>query len=303
MTTPPHPGQAAGSVARVTGWRQASPGQRFSIALRVLCATSAVTGVTLAAAGVGRRGPLPAGSVVTQPPAAAANRARAAAWIAQQVSPDVIVSCDPEMCGQVRDRGFPAGRLRALPLTAGTPLGSAVVVATPAIRYQFGPRLAAAYAPLVIADFGSGAERVEVRAVAPDGAAAFAAQLVSERASVSQAGRQLLGNPRIQASPSARAALLAGRADSRLLAVLSVLAAELPIRLMALDDAPPGASPAVALRGAEIGAASPAGVSAILAFLNAQRAPYRPAVFSVARSASGRALVRMRFDALGRPGA
>jgi hypothetical protein len=303
VTGSTHPGAAAGRLLGVIGWRRASAGQRFRIALRLLCAMSAVTGVALAAAGIGKRGPSAIGPGPTQSAAATANRARAAAWIAQQVSPAVTVSCDPQMCGQVRRRGFPATRLRALPPSAASPLGSAVVVATPAIRSQFGTRLATAYAPLVIAGFGSGAERVEVRAVAPDGAAAFQAQLVSAHASLLLAGRELLGNRNIQASPAARAVLLAGRADYRLLAVLAVLAADMPIRLVALDDAPPGASSAVALRGAEIGAASSAEASVILTFLDAQHPPYRPAVAAMARGASGRLLVTVRFDALGEPDA
>jgi len=173
-----------------------------------------------------------------------------------------------------------------------------VVVSTPAVRNQFGARLAAVYAPLVIAGFGSGAERVDVRAVAPDGAAAFKSQLISEHAYRSSAGSQLARNKNLHASSAARAALPPGQVDSRLLATLSVLASEMPIRLVAFDGLPPGASSAVPLRGAELGAASPASLSAILAFLHAQQAPYLPAVAAMIRSASGQSLVTVRFDAL-----
>ena len=55
----------------------------------------------------------------------------------------------------------------------------------------------------------------------------------------------------------------------------------------------------MALRGAEIGAASTAGLSAMLAFLHAQQAPYLPAAVAVARSASGQSLVTVRYDAPG----
>ena len=61
------------------------------------------------------------------------------------------------------------------------PEGSLLVVATPVIRNQFGTRLASVYAPLVIASFGSGAERVDVRYVAPGGTAAFESQLAADR--------------------------------------------------------------------------------------------------------------------------
>jgi hypothetical protein len=77
-----------------------------------------------------------------------------------------------------------------------------------------------------------------------------------------------------------------------------VLAAQMPVRLAAFGAAPPGASPAVPLRGAQIGGASPAARSAILAFLHAQQPPYRPAVAAaLSRNTDGRSLVTVRFDA------
>ena len=277
--------------------RPASRSRWGTAALSTLGALSLVTVAVLAVIVAWRSGTSTPGTATAS--AAAANRARAAAWVAQQVSPDVTVSCDPQMCGQVRKQGFPAARLMALRHAAGTALRSGVVVATPGVRSQFGARLGTVYAPLVIAGFGSGAARVNVRAVAPGGAAAFRSQLVSEHASLISAGEQLLRNTHIHAAPAARDALLAGHVDSRLLATLSVLAAEMPVQLAAFDDSPPGASPAVPVRGAEIGAASPAARSAILAFMHAQRAPYRPAVAITTRSAAGQPLVSIRFDAPG----
>jgi hypothetical protein len=229
--------------------------------------------------------------------AATAYRAQAAAWIAEQVGPDVSVSCDPAMCGEVQHNGFPAAKLTTLPPAADGPLGSGVVVATPAIRNQFGARLATAYAPLVLASFGSGAERVDIRVVAPDGAAAFESQLAAEHIQLIAAGVQLLRNMNIQASPAVRAPLLAGQVDPRLLVTLSALASEMPLRLVTFDDSSPGASTAVQLRGAEIGVASPAGLAAVLAFLQAQQTPYLPAAAAIARGASGQSVVTVRYDA------
>ncbi len=280
------------------GGRAGGRRPRLAVALSALGAMSVVAVAALAAAGVWRPGsPAPAPAAATAP-AARADRARAAAWVAQQVSPDVTVSCDPQMCGQVRKRGFPAARLVAVRPAASDPLGSGVVVATPAVRREFGTRLASVYAPVVIAGFGSGAARVNVRAIAPDGAAALRSQLAAQHASLVSAGEQLLRNQHIQASPAARASLLAGHVDARLLATLSVLAAEMPVRLAAFGGAPPGASPAVPLRGAQITGTAPAAGSAILAFLHAQHAPYRPAVATV-RTTGGRSVVTLRFDAPG----
>ncbi len=265
------------------------------VALAALAGLSFVTGVTLAFTAAGQPDLLAPGTTPSQ--AAAADRAHAATWITQQVDPDVSVSCDPQMCGQLRKAGFPAAKLTIVPPTADGRLDSDVVVATPALRNQFGARLAAGYAPLVIASFGSGADRVDIRVVAPDGAAAFSSQLAAERARLISAGNQLLANRNIQASPAARAALAAGQVDPRLLVTLSALAAEMPIRLVAFDDLPPGTSAAVQRLGADIGAASPAGLSVLLAFWHAQQAPYRPAVAAMGRGASGQSLVTVRFDA------
>jgi len=224
----------------------------------------------------------------------AASQSQAAAWVAQQVSPDVTVSCDPGMCRQLQRDGFPAARLKPLPNSARILPDSGVVIATSAIRSQFGPRLAAVYAPQVIASFGSGAARVDVRTIAPAGASSFKTQLDVEQTALASAGRQLLGNKNIRAATSAQAALRAGQVDARLLTILSLLSAQMPVLLLGFTGAP-GADPGAPLRGAEIGVASSAARSAVVALLDAQQSPYRPTVAAVA---DGRRLVvTLRFDA------
>jgi hypothetical protein len=234
--------------------------------------------------------------------AAEASWPRAAAWVAQQVSPDVTVSCDPGMCRQLQRDGFPAARLQPLPRGARGPLSSGMVVATQAIRSQLGIRLAAAYAPQVIASFGSGVARVDVRMIAPDGAAAYRTQLAAEVTVLASVGRQLLGNKNVQSSPSAQAALRAGQVDARLLAILALLSAQMPVRLVGFTGAP-GAGPGTPLRAAEISVSSPASSSAVLALLNAQQSPYRPATATATATAGaggggGRgSVIALRYDA------
>jgi hypothetical protein len=147
----------------------------------------------------------------------------------------------------------------------------------------------------VIASFGSGAGRVDVRTIGPAGAAAFTTALAAEQNALASAGRQLLGNKNIEASPPARAALASGRVDARLLAILSLLAAQLPIRLVAFAGAP-GAGSGVPQRGAEVGVASPAARSTVVGLLDAQRGAYRPAAVTVL-GGGNRAVVAVRFDA------
>ena len=230
---------------------------------------------------------------------AQADRQKAAVWIAREVASNIVVGCDLQMCNQLQKSGFPGARLMQLQPTSPDPLGSQLVVATPVIRNQFGTRLASVYAPLVIASFGSGAERVDVRFVAPDGTKAFEAELATDRKARIAAGGQLIANNHVQASAEARSTLLAGQADPRLLVTLGTLAGLMPIQLVAFDDPSPGASPDVPLRGAEIGAATAAGLPAMVTFLKAQQDEYAPAVASIIQMANGQHVVTVRYDAPG----
>jgi hypothetical protein len=230
---------------------------------------------------------------------AQADRQQAAGWIAREVASNIVVGCDLEMCNQLQKSGFPGARLMQLQPTSPDPLGAQLVVATPVIRNQFGTRLASVYAPLVIASFGTGAERVDIRFIAPDGSKAFEAQLATDRKNRITAGEQLLANDHVQASAGARQALLAGRVDPRLLVTLGTLAGLMPIQLVAFDDPSPGAGSDVPLRGAELGAAAATGLPAMVAFLKAQQDQYAPAVASITQIANGQHVVTVRYDAPG----
>jgi hypothetical protein len=185
--------------------------------------------------------------------------------------------------------------------SAPDPLGADVVVATPAVRSQFGARLAAVYAPAVIASFGSGNLRIDIRGVAPDGATAYRSALAADVAARRVAGSQLASNPAVSAPAAARAELTGGRVDPRLLITLAALAAAEPVRIVAFGGSGPGASRGVPLRSAEVvpaSAASPAASAAdrIVAFLRAQRPPFTPARAAIIRHA-GLRVVGIEFAA------
>jgi hypothetical protein len=227
----------------------------------------------------------------------ALTRAQTADWIAQQVSPDAITACDPAMCRALEDAGLPAGKLLVLQLASTDPLGADVVVATPSIRSEFGARLASVYAPEVIASFGAGATEIDVRSVAPDGAAAFQASQATDLTARIAAGRQLLRNHRIHASTAARADLLAGNADPRLLVSLAALAAQQPrVNIIAFGDPSPGVASAL-LRSVEIGAASNSKLRPMLSFLQAQQQPYLPAQANLVPVGRGQKVISVQFDA------
>jgi hypothetical protein len=228
---------------------------------------------------------------------AAANRHQAAAWIASQVLPGTDIECDALMCSALQSAGISPGNLLVMNTTTQDPLGSSMIVATPAVRNQFGPRLTSVYAPLLLAQFGTGAERIEIFYVAPGGSAAFIKSLAADRAARISWGGQLLANKRVQASAAARDALLAGNVDPRLLITLSALAGEMPVRLVAFDDSSPGA--AVPLRGAELSASAPTGLSAIQAFLAAQRSQYKPSQVGKVQIAGGQLVITVQYDAPG----
>jgi hypothetical protein len=218
-----------------------------------------------------------------------ATRDQAARWIASQVAASAIIACDPAMCASLQASGITAGRLLALGTAVGDPLGSDVVVATPAVRSQFGARLDGVYAPAVIASFGSGAVRIDVRAIAPSGAAAYEAALATDLNARISAGHQLLSNRRIIIPAAARKVLIAGGVDPRVLTTLAALASEQPVRVLSFSDPSPGASSAEPLRGmlvAPLASGSRANPSlrSMLSFLSQQRPPFAPLRASIAHA-------------------
>jgi len=245
---------------------------------------------------------------VTQGPAAGT----AAAWVVRQVARDAVVGCDPGMCRLLQAHGFPAGSLLALrPGTPGVHLCDVIVV-TPAVGKLLGSRLEEADAPTVIAGFGSGRARIDIRAVAPHGAAAYRAALAADWAARGKAAAQLVKSPRIHAGGAARQELLTGQVDSRLLITLAALAVSYPVNVVRFGDAGPGAAAGMPLREMEIaGTGSPAYRAAELQHIRssvlAQHSVFRPAHVSLVRLGDGGAL-RIEFGApsplgllLGRP--
>jgi hypothetical protein len=242
----------------------------------------------------------PANAVLT----AQAARGEAAAWITGQVSRDSIVSCDPVMCSVLQSHGYPVGNLDVLGPNAPDPLDSSVIVATDALRSQFGSRLTSVYAPLTLASFGTGSAEVDVRVVAPDGAPAYLHQLSTDVAARKSLGAALLHDPRIAAEPAARGQLAAGLVDPRLLLTISTMSALHPLSIVSFGDAAHGASAGVPLREAilfgGIGdgtADNGAGLAALARFLSGQQPPYLPAVIQTVRIATGDHALRVRFTA------
>jgi hypothetical protein len=284
----------------IVSQRPARGRRRLVVVLSALVAMAFGAGITLAFTGTSTQSspgarPSDVAQSMTPLQQAIVYRQDAAKWLRAQVAGGVDVSCDPIMCQQAQQAGFPAGQLMVLSSTAPDPLGAELIVATLAIRNQFGARLASVYAPEVIATFGSGPEAVDIRYVVPGGTAAFNAQSRTALNDRIGGGQQLLSNKNVHASATAKAELLAGQVDPRLLVTLAQLAHGIILHLIAFDVASPGEGLTVPLRGAEIGA-TPAGRSAILAILHGQTT-MAPAQEGTKRLSDGETVVTVRYPA------
>jgi hypothetical protein len=232
--------------------------------------------------------------------AAEAARQSAATWVSAQVSHGTMVSCDPAMCAALEARGFPVGDLMTLGPGSGDPLGSAVIVATAAVRSQFGNRLTTVYAPTVIASFGSGSAQIDVRAYAAGGAAAYLAALRADQASRQHIGRLLVSNSRVSATPAARRQLDGGQVDSRLLISIGTLSHQGPVAIVGFGDSGPRAGADVPLRAVEFASpprAKSGYLQSTLALLRAQQPPYLASSVTLTRLADGRRVIQVIFDA------
>jgi hypothetical protein len=275
------------------------------VALVLAAAVLALVGLLVSGAlsngGSPARSAAPAsGSGTSSLSAAAAARDEASAWVAQQVSSTDIVACDPAVCAELQARGLPAGRL--LPLQPGaSPFGADVIVASPAVRSEFGSQLTEEYAPALIASFGSGAARVDVRAIASLGGAAYRAAEPADLAARKAAGAQLLHNPRFQATARAASQMTAGRVDSRLLVTLASLVAQRSVSVASFGDSGPGAP--VLYRQVTLGSSGGkvADLTADLDQVHTQRNPYLPASATIVHPGA-QAQLRIEFGAPSLPG-
>ncbi len=265
--------RAAGLRRRASGSRPGHAGRRWRFAALVLALAGAAVVVLWLAGGLAgtasRAARVPAAGPGL-PSLAAGVQARAAAWIAGQVSGDAIIACDPGMCAALQEQGVAAGRLMPLRSAAASPRGASVLAISP----PAGGQLAGRYAPALIARFGSGGDRVEVRAVEPGGVSAYRAALRADLAARRAAGFQLLRNSHIRFTGPGAAQLRAGDVDTRLLATLAALASQYSFRVTGFGDASPG----VPVLFREVGMTGVGGgLAAALAMIRAQDPPYLPA--------------------------
>jgi hypothetical protein len=265
---------AAGRAPADQPWRplnvRRAPGRRRTRTIALVVGAAAVLAV----------GPLVLALSHSGPPklsAAEAARDQAAAWVAQQVRNGDVVSCDVAMCLALKAHGISVTDLLVMSTKARDPLTSQVIVSTAAIRQLFGSSLDTVYAPTVLASFGSGNTRIDVRVIAPDGAAKYLSALRTDWQQRKSAGAATAGNPRITLAAAARRQMDAGEVDAQLLLMLADLASQHPVDVLAFGDLAPGASPGVPLRSAILAENGAANLRSMLANVHAQRGPYQAA--------------------------
>jgi len=236
--------------------------------------------------------------------AEAAARTEAITWILQQVSRAAVVSCDPQVCTDLANRGFPSANLLTLGPASTDPLGSNLVVATSAIRAQFGGRLTSVYAPATIASFGSGSAAIDIQLVFPGGTVGYRAVQLTALHARKAADAQLLANSQIEVSATARAQLLSGDIDPQLPQLLAIMADSHPVYIVDFVNQSPGGGPASLLRSVDLATVdtaaqltSAAYLGWMQAFIDAQTAQYLPAWAQQVTLRTGQAVLRIGYGA------
>jgi predicted Ser/Thr protein kinase len=312
-TTGPPRGQGDGLLSGpTTRSRSARHGygraRRRRRAAAVLAAIVVVAGVAALALNLPRHGASP-GRLTDQSQAnqeiVAENAARALTinWIRQEVNRADIVGCDPQFCQDLLSKD-PSANVMTIEPGANDPLGSTLVVATHAIRTQFGARLGSVYAPAVIASFGKGPAEIDVLWVYPGGTAKYQSDLQTGLSYRKEADAQFLTNSQITVSPAARAQLLGGEIDPRLPQLLAIMADIHPVDIVGFLDQSPGGGPASLMRAVDLATVdskadmTPAAyLGWIKGFIQAQRSQYLPVWEQQARPGAGQAVLQIAYGA------
>jgi hypothetical protein len=207
------------------------------------------------------------------------------------------------VCGDLANSGFPSSNLLPLGPASNDPLGSDLVVATATVRNQFSSHLAV-YAPAIIASFGTGNTRIDIRWAYPSGAKAYRAALPAALRVRKAADVQLLTNSNVRFSATAKAQLLSGQIDPRLPLLIVAMAHSHLLRIVDFAGQSPGGGPASLLRWVDLATTVPvahlppaAYLSWMRSFIDAQRAEYHPAWVQQVTLRTGQAVLRIGYGA------
>jgi Protein kinase domain len=315
-TAPPEPrageGRTGGGLASRLRWRRREngpPSWRWGAAALLL-------GLILLGAGglalfLSQRSPSPerpsAHHAPISPfaPEAAAARARAVSWILHQASPAAFVACDEVVCRGLARGGFPSVNLNLIGPGSNDLLGSNLVVATAAVRNQFGSRLDV-WAPAVLASFGTGTARIDIRWAYPGGVTAYRRALPGSLRALKATEALLLTNTNVRLSATAKAQLRSGQVDPRLPELLSIMAHSHPLHVVDFASQSPGGGPASLMRWMDLATTVPgahvrrvAYTGWMRSFFGGQRSVYHPDWVQQVTLPNGQAVLRIGYGAPG----
>jgi hypothetical protein len=243
-------------------------------------------------------------AVVGESPAAVAAetaaRKAAVTWILHQASPADIVGCDVLVCGVLSKSGF---SVNTLGNASNDLLGNTVVVATATVRNQFGNRLAI-WAPAILASFGKGKARIDIRWVYPGGAKVYRTDLRTGLRDRNAIYVLLLKNSGVRLSATAKRQVLSGQIDPHLAQLIAKMAAYHRVRVVDFASQSPGGGPASLLRWVDLATTVRAAHLTPAAYLSwmrliigAQQPEYRPAWVRLVTLPDGQAVLRIGYAA------
>lgn len=160
---------------------------------------------------------------------------RAESWLAGNVSTTARVGVDATVAHHLADARRPNVDVLS-DGGAGWP-ADRFIVATPELRAEApaNPAIAGAFnSSRQVAVFGTGADRVEVRQVAPDGPSALAFRWSQDVTDRTVGGAGLLHNPRVQEDATSRAVLRRGGLDLRAVVLVGLLAGNTNVRILGI---------------------------------------------------------------------
>lgn len=223
-------------------------------------------------------------------------------WVTQQLPRGTTVLTDEATVTDLLRRGSEPARthgdldIGTAPLLSGAPSdwrGLDVVVLTPALRARQSGYLADALASSsLLAGFGTGTDRAEVRRVLATGEQAAARGTQQDDAAAAAVGAELARNPALTLSGDARRTLVAGAVDARVMTLLALVLQSQPVAVVSFPQVPgaPAGSPrriaeVVELGGRPVGSET-GGLTALRRLVAAQPAPYSTASVAVTDGAA-----------------
>jgi hypothetical protein len=233
----------------------------------------------------------------------AVARTQAVTWILHQVNSATLVACDTQVCAALAGRGFPSSNLVPLGTMSNDPLNAELVVATAALRNQFGGQLDID-APAVIASFGTGNASIDIRWVYSGGVTEYNTDLPAMLRQRKAFDAQLLTNGRVEFSPTARAQLRSGQVDPWLPDLIAIMARSYPLSIVDFSSQSRGGGPASLMRWMDLATNVPkahltraAYLNGMRSFLDAQRAEFHPDWVQQVTLTSGQTVLRVGFGA------